>query len=107
MNINIYIISASTINADGHGACEGGGLSSQACLDAVKILMADEDRYWFGNSFLPSCPNRPPFLYLPTCSNNDRVFKSIITRARNSSDSSVNTITKVLNVTFETPRGEF
>lgn len=92
---------------DAHNSlCSAGMLNSSQCLTAVRQLMTDENRFWFGDGFASACP---PGNYTRECNNFDRAHKSIATRMLNNSNvnTSVSGIQQVLNVTFQTPAGAY
>ena len=78
-------------------------MDTPECLAAVRQLMADENRFWFGTSYRGVCP--PYASYGAQCNNPDEEHLSIATRMRASSDNSVDVIQQVLNVTYDAPAG--
>ncbi|KAK7096142.1 uncharacterized protein C56G2.4-like [Littorina saxatilis] len=94
------------VSADSHLSPCNPVLNTTECLAAVKQIMADEDRFWFGTSFNVTCPPGGPFDL--ACLSNDKAHLSIVTRVRaDNSDRSVDTIQQVLNVTYDVPAGSY
>ncbi|KAK7089707.1 hypothetical protein V1264_024839 [Littorina saxatilis] len=90
------------VAADSHTSPCNPGLNSVECLAAVKQVMADDNRFWFGTNYSIACP---PSSVSAICNNNDKTHTSIITRMRVNDDNSTDTIKQVLNVTFDVPAG--